>query len=128
MTDITAVPQTPAYIQGVINLRGKIIPILDLRLRFGHAAGERTERTCIVVAQTAPEGRAAAQMGFIVDAVEEVVNASACDIEETPDFGGAISIQYITALAKIGGKVKALLDIDHLLTAEERVAVETSIS
>src|SRR5215475_13222456 len=84
LTGITAVPQMPAYVRGVINLRGKIIPVMDLRLRFGFPDAAQTEQTCIVVVQVKfPEGKNV-QMGLIVDGVEEVINIAASDIEETP--------------------------------------------
>ena len=112
---ITAVPQMPEHIRGVINLRGKIIPVMDLRLRFGFPDAASTEHTCIVVAQVnLPDGRAAS-MGLVVDGVEEVINLSAGDIEETPNFGGQIVTTYILGMAKIKGVVKALLDIDKVV-------------
>jgi purine-binding chemotaxis protein CheW len=113
VTEITAVPQMPVYVRGVINLRGKIIPVIDLRLRFGFPEAKTTDQTCIVVVQVKlPDGKAT-QMGLVVDGVEEVVNLAAADIEETPDFGGTISTDYIVGMAKIKGAVKALLDIDR---------------
>jgi len=112
---ITAVPQMPEHIRGVINLRGKIIPVMDLRLRFGFPAAASTEHTCIVVTQVnLPDGKAAA-MGLVVDGVEEVINLNAGDIEETPNFGGQIVTAYILGMAKIKGVVKALLDIEKVV-------------
>ncbi len=128
MTDITAVPQMPDYIKGVINLRGKIIPIIDLRLRFRLANAGQTERTCIVVAQTAAAHRANAPVGFVVDAVEEVLNIAATEIEATPDFGTAQAVECMTGLAKIDGKVKALLDVDRVVARELLRAVEQTAS
>jgi purine-binding chemotaxis protein CheW len=118
LTEITAVPQMPAYVRGVINLRGKIIPVMDLRLRFGFADAPSTDQTCIVVVQVKlPDGKST-QMGLVVDGVEEVVNIAASDIEETPDFGGDISASYIVGMAKIKGAVKTLLDIDSVIAGE----------
>jgi purine-binding chemotaxis protein CheW len=118
MTSITVVPQMPAHIRGVINLRGKIIPVMDLRLRFGFPAAAGTEQTCIVVAQVKlPDGKAT-QMGLVVDGVEEVINIADSDIEETPDFGGQICTDYIVGIAKVKGVVKALLDIDGVISAD----------
>jgi purine-binding chemotaxis protein CheW len=126
LTDITAVPQMPAYVRGVINLRGKIIPVIDLRLRFGFSNVENTEQTCIVVVQVAlPDGKSI-QMGLIVDGVEEVLNIAGADIEETPDFGATIATDYILGMAKIKGAVKALLDIDCVLGASELQQVQSS--
>jgi purine-binding chemotaxis protein CheW len=119
VTNITTVPQMPAYIRGVINLRGKIIPVMDLRLRFGFEGAKSTEQTCIVVVQVKlPDGKAT-QMGLVVDGVEEVVNIAAADIEETPDFGAKVATDYLVGMAKIKGAVKALLDIDRVLAGDD---------
>ena len=118
LMDITAVPQMPAYVKGVINLRGKVVPVVDLRLKFGLANAESTERTCIVVGQIATASGGQAMNGFIVDGVEEVVSIPPDEIEPTPDFGSAFDTDYILGMAKMKGKVKTLLDIDRVLTAE----------
>ena len=118
LTDITTVPQMPAYVRGVINLRGKIIPVMDLRLRFGFPSMESTERTCIIVVQVRGREAKTTQMGLIVDGVEEVLNIGAADIEETPDFGAAVTTDYILGMAKIKGAVKTLLAIDRVLAPE----------
>jgi purine-binding chemotaxis protein CheW len=126
---ITAVPQMPTYIKGVINLRGKIIPVTDLRLRLGFLEVKDTEQTCIIVVQVKSPGGKITQMGLVVDGVEEVVNVSAEGIEETPDFGSAISTDYILGIAKIKGSVKALLDINKVLGAnlsEQATVITTS--
>ena len=86
LQEITAVPQTPAHIKGVINLRGKVVPVIDLRLKFGLAAAEYTQRTCIIVTQMQGES-GAVLMGIVVDGVSEVLNLTAAEIEDTPDFG-----------------------------------------
>jgi purine-binding chemotaxis protein CheW len=114
LTNITAVPQMPEYVKGVINLRGKIIPVMDLRLRFAFSDIQNTEQTCIIVAQVKlPDGKLT-QMGLIVDGVEEVLNIAGADIEETPDFGAQIDTNYILGMAKVKGVVKTLLDIDRV--------------
>jgi purine-binding chemotaxis protein CheW len=114
---ITTVPQMPDYVRGVINLRGKIIPVIDLRLRFGFAKTASTEQTCIIVVKiTLSDGRTT-QMGLVVDGVEEVLNIAANDIEKTPDFGTKLDTQYIVGMAKIKGAVKILLDIDGIVSA-----------
>ena len=118
MVDITAVPRMPEFIRGVINLRGKIIPVLDLRLKFGLPKAETTERTCIIVVQVKLASGTAAQTGLIVDAVEEVANISATEIEETPDFGAAVDTRYIVGMAKIKGAVKTLLDVEKIIGGE----------
>lgn len=117
-TNITVVPQMPAYVRGVINLRGKIIPVMDLRLRFGFADAANTDHTCIIVVQVKLADGKATQMGLVVDGVEEVLNIPSADIEETPDFGGEIVTDYIVGMAKVKGAVKTLLDIDGVVTAE----------
>jgi purine-binding chemotaxis protein CheW len=117
LTSITTVPQMPEYVRGVINLRGKIIPVTDLRCRFGFPDTADTDLTCIVVVHVKlPDGKSTL-MGLIVDGVEEVTNIAAGDIEETPDFGVQISSDYIVGMAKIKGVVKSLLDIDRIITA-----------
>jgi purine-binding chemotaxis protein CheW len=116
---ITAVPQMPSYIKGVINLRGKVIPVVDLRTKFGLAPAASTERTCIVVVQVELAGHQRTLMGLIVDGVEEVIQISAQDIEETPDFGASLDTTYILGMAKVKNAVKALLDIDKVVAGEE---------
>jgi purine-binding chemotaxis protein CheW len=118
LTRITAVPQMPAYVRGIINLRGKIIPVMDLRLRFGFVDSPTTEQTCIIVVQVRLLEGKSTQMGLIVDGVEEVLNFAAADIEETPDFGSQIATDYILGMAKVRGAVKTLLDVDRVVAAE----------
>lgn len=121
LTAITTVPQMPAHIRGVINLRGKIIPVMDLRVRFGFAA-DTTEQTCIVVVQVKlPDGKPV-QMGLIVDGVEEVIQLAEADIEATPNFGGQISTEYIAGIAKVKGGVKSLLNIDAVVGGSAALA------
>jgi len=116
--EITAVPQTPVHIKGVINLRGKVVPVIDLRLKFGLTAAEYTQRTCIIVTQVHGEA-GALLMGIVVDGVSEVLNLTGGEIEDTPDFGEAISTEYLLGMAKVKGKVKILLDIDKVLSSQE---------
>ncbi len=118
MTEVTGVPQLPSHIKGVINLRGKIIPILDLRCRFELSRIEDTERTCIVVVQVRSSRGGHCLTGLIVDAVEEVVQVSAGEVENAPDFGGRLQAEYILGMAKIKNRVKALLDIDRVVMAD----------
>jgi purine-binding chemotaxis protein CheW len=116
--DITAVPQTPAHVKGVINLRGKVIPVVDLRLKFGLAEQAYTQRTCIIVVQV--QGEAGPMlMGIVVDGVAEVLNLAAADIEDTPDFGDGTATPYLLGMAKVKGKVKILLEIDRVLTTSD---------
>ena len=116
--DITAVPHTPGYVKGVINLRGKVIPVLDLRLKFGLPDMEYNQRTCIIVVQIQAKS-GVILMGIIVDGVSEVLNLTGAEVEDTPDFGSGFSTPYILGMAKVKGKVKILLDIDRVLTNQE---------
>jgi purine-binding chemotaxis protein CheW len=123
---ITTVPQMPAYVKGVINLRGRVIPVIDLRIKFGLKA-EVAERTCIVVVQIGVGAARNVQMGLVVDSVEEVVNLTGAEIEPTPEFGARIDTSYLLGLAKIKGVVKTLLDIERVVAADtvERLAAIT---
>lgn len=124
--DITAVPQTPPYVKGVINLRGKVIPVVDLRLKFGLPELEYSQRTCIIVVQVQGE-TAQLMMGIVVDGVAEVLTLAEADIEDTPAFGKEVSTSYLLGMAKIKGKVKILLDIDEVLTTRELEGLEAVI-
>jgi purine-binding chemotaxis protein CheW len=118
MMPITSVPQAPDFVKGVINLRGKVIPVIDLRLRFGMPAMDYTERTCIIVVQIDLSG-STLNIGIVVDSVSEVLNIGGGDIENAPAFGTQLNTDYILGMAKIAGGVKILLDIDKVLTASE---------
>jgi purine-binding chemotaxis protein CheW len=120
MMGITRVPQTPPYVKGVINLRGKVIPVVDLRMKFNLEAGEYTERTCIVVVEVSREG-GYVFIGIVVDSVSEVLNIKGGEIEATPDFGATLDTAYILGMAKTGAGVKILLDIDRVLSSVEMV-------
>ena len=118
MQEITAVPQASAHIRGVINRRGKVVPVIDLRAKFGLPPAESTRRTCIIVTQIhGSSGPVLA--GIIVDGVSEVMNVSASEIEDTPDFGGDIGNHYLLGIAKVKGTVKILLDIERALSLDE---------
>jgi purine-binding chemotaxis protein CheW len=114
---ITPVPQMPAHVRGIINLRGRIIPVVDLRTRFGLPAATDHARTCIVVVHLRLAERGEVAMGLVVDAVEEVANLTAADIEPTPEFATGQDTGHIVGMAKIKGVVKTLLDLDRLLAA-----------
>jgi purine-binding chemotaxis protein CheW len=118
MIPITSVPQTPDFVKGVINLRGKVIPVIDLRLRFGVEETGYTERTCIIVVEI-ERSRTEVLIGIVVDSVSEVLNIKDADIEETPAFGANLNTEYILGMAKMEGGVKILLDIDQVLSATE---------
>ena len=115
MMAVTAIPQTPAFIKGVVNLRGKVIPVIDLRLKFGMESIKYTDRTCIIVVEIRGKERKI-QMGIVVDSVSEVLNIKPGEIEDTPVFGTEVDTDYILGMAKAGGGVKILLDIDRVLS------------
>ena len=123
LVTITAVPQMPGYVKGVVNLRGKIIPVVDLRMKFGMSAANPTDRTCIIVAQVPAAAQAARALGLVVDSVEEVLNLGADEIEETPDFGTAVDTSYLVGMGKIKGKVVSLLDIDRVVGSDGQMAI-----
>jgi purine-binding chemotaxis protein CheW len=111
MMDITPVPRTPDYIRGVFNLRGKVIPIVDLRLKFDMPGAERTSETCIIVVEANR-----VQTGIVVDQVSEVIDIAEEDIEDAPAFGSDVRTDYILGIGKSQGRVKLLLDIDRALS------------
>lgn len=123
--DITAVPQVPTHVKGVINLRGKVIPVVDLRLKFGFNPQEYTERTCIIVVEVAlVSGKV--MMGIVVDAVSEVLNIGEGEIESTPEFGDRVTTDFIQGMAKVKGRVKMLLDLDRVLGSDGTIALKAA--
>ena len=121
--EITAVPQTPAFVKGVINLRGKVIPVVDLRLKFGIPEAEYTELTCIIVVQVPVEMRNML-VGIVVDGVSDVLSLAGSDIEDTPDFGQGVALPCLLGMAKTKDGVKILLDIDAILNTPEVCGLE----
>ncbi len=124
LMDITTVPQTPDYMKGVINLRGKVIPVIDLRLKFSMSEEEHTKETCIIVTEVNN-----ASIGIIVDSVSEVLDIKCGEIEEAPSFGQGIDTSFIMGLGKTKKKIIILLDIERVLSSEalkiaERIASE----
>ncbi len=117
--EITAIPQVPAYVRGVINLRGKVIPVIDLRLKFGMPACDATDQTCIIVVEAAARASRQSMVGLLVDGVSEVLNIQAAEIEQPPAFGDGVRTDYMQGVAKVKGTVKILLDIDRVLTGSE---------
>lgn len=118
LMDITRVPRTPHHIRGVINLRGKVIPVLDLRAKFGMETKEDTEETCIIVVEVCIEN-SPVQIGILVDAVSEVLDIQESDIEDAPNFGGGFEGDFILGMGKVKNQVKILLDIEKVLTADD---------
>jgi purine-binding chemotaxis protein CheW len=120
---ITRVPRTPVFIRGVINLRGKVISVVDLRLKFGMPEKEATSETCIIVVQAA-----GMEMGIIVDKVSEVLAIATGEIEDAPSFGTTVTTDYILGIGKAQGKVKLLLDIDKVLSKQEAAEMRSLTS
>jgi len=115
LMDITAVPRTPVFMKGLINLRSKVVPVIDLRLKFGLAESAYDERTSIIVIEFRSL-HCLVQMGIIVDSVSEVISLSPGQIEKAPSFGQRLKSEYIKGLAKIRDQVVIILDIDLILT------------
>ncbi len=118
MQKITPVPQMPEHVKGVINLRGKVIPVVDLRIKFNLLVAEETERTCIIVVDVEGGQGVNQLLGLIVDAVEEVLNVSDNEVEPSPDFGTRLSTECCLGIAKVKDSVKTLLDIEKVVSGE----------
>ena len=125
MMDVTPVPRTPDFIKGVINLRGKVIPVVELRTKFEMATVDYTEETCIIVVEVMLD-KEAMPMGVLVDAVSEVLDIGEEQVEPTPSFGGSIQHDFILGMAKIDEQVKILLNIEKVLTNEEMEILNNS--
>ncbi|MBT3877746.1 MAG: chemotaxis protein CheW [Candidatus Scalindua sp.] len=119
LMDITTVPQTPDYMKGVINLRGKVIPVIDLRLKFSMQEEIHTQETCVIVVEVNNTS-----IGIIVDSVSEVLDIKSGDIEETPSFGQGIDTNFIMGLGKVKEQIIILLDIESVLSSDELEMVE----
>ena len=123
MQEVTRIPKTPEFVRGVINLRGKVIPVIELKKKFGMKCTEDTDKTCITVVQIGDQEQTLT-MGIIIDEVSEVLDIEAENIQETPSFGKNINTEFILGMGKIGDNVKMLLDIDKVLTAEDVTSLE----
>jgi purine-binding chemotaxis protein CheW len=117
---ITAVPRMPPHIKGVINLRGQVVSVIDLRARFGMPPAEQTDQTCIIVIEIKKEDRKLST-GIIVDSVSEVLSIASESIEPSPEFGSSVETDFILGIGKVGSRVKILLDIDKVLGTIEAV-------
>lgn len=127
MMNVTSIPMTPAFVRGVINLRGKVIPVVDLRLKFGIEVKRDTERTCIILVHLA---RTTQEMiiGIIVDEVSDVLEISKDQIEPPPSFGPDIRTDFILGMGKVEEKVMTMLDIDRVFSEQEIAFVENTVS
>ena len=119
--NITKVPRTPDFVKGVINLRGKVIPVVDLRLKFGLEEREYDEETCIIVVDIG-----SVEMGIIVDKVSEVMDIAAEHIEDSPRFGADVSTEFILGMGKMNENVTILLDISKIFSTADKVTLESS--
>lgn len=124
---ITPVPRAPGYVRGVINLRGKIIPVVDARRKFAMPEKGDTEETCIIVVDVSARG-GSVDMGILVDTVSEVLDIASADIEDTPAIGNDAAVEFILGMAKTGDSVKILLDIDRVLSTDAPTAVAETAS
>lgn len=120
MMSVTPVPQSPIHVKGVINLRGTVIPVTDLRVRFGAQEREYDDRTCIIVVEVSSR-TSRMLMGVVVDAVSEVLSINADEIEPTPDFGGRVDTEFLRGIAKVKNRVKLLLDPDRVFGGQATV-------
>ena len=125
MQKVTTVPKTPDFIRGVINLRGKVIPVIVLRKKFNMPENEDTDKTCIIVVQVNNGGKVMT-LGILIDEVSEVLDIKSGDIQETPSFGGDVSMDFIMGVGKIGDKVKLLLDIEKVLTNADMASLKSA--
>ncbi len=123
MMDITRVPRVQSFVRGVINLRGKVIPVIDLRLKFGMEPRDTTDKTCVIVLQV-QHSQGAITMGAIVDEVSEVLDINGEQIEPSPDFGTEVDTAFILGMGKVGKMVVMLLDIDRVLSTAELAALK----
>lgn len=121
---VTNIPNTPEYIRGVINIRGSIVPIIDMRLRFNLDKKEYDATTVVIVLNVVRDGNSDRTMGVVVDAVSDVYNVPADDVKASPDFGTAVDTEFVTGLATIEGKMIIVLDIDHMLNAAELAVID----
>ena len=125
MQKVTHVPKTPDFIRGVINLRGKVIPVVVLRKKFSMAENEDTDKTCIIVVEVLGAGKPIT-LGIIIDEVSEVLDIKPEEIQETPSFGGDVNMDFIMGVGKIGDKVKLLLDIEKVLTNADKISLQSA--
>ena len=122
---LTTVPMMPEFVRGVINLRGRVVPVIDLSVRFGRKATDTTKRTCNVIIEVQAEGETI-DIGIVVDAVSEVLEIPASEIEPPPSFGAKIRADFISGMGKVKGEFVIILGLDKVLSVEE-MAVLTNV-
>jgi purine-binding chemotaxis protein CheW len=123
---VTTVPKTPKWIRGVINLRGSVVPVVDLGVKFGMEERAVTKTSCIVIIETRFEGQNAT-IGIVADAVSQVMDLAADDIRAVPEFGTRVKVDYLLGMAQLGKKFALLLDVDKVLSTDELLSL-TGIS
>ena len=123
LTPVTKVPQTPDYLLGVINLRGQVVPVVDMRLKLGLSAGEETEDTCIIVIEVQVDGEAIV-VGALADAVREVLEVRKDQIEPPPRLGSRLNTDFINGMGKVDEQFMILLNIDQIFNSEELTMVQ----
>ncbi len=126
LIDITPLPRTPDYVKGVMNLRGRIIPVIDLRLKFGLSSADATKETCVIVVESESEDGERTTMGVVVDSVREVQDIPRSAIEEAPSFGCEIPLDYIKGMGKVKDRVVVLLDSGRVLSTSDIQAIESA--
>jgi purine-binding chemotaxis protein CheW len=124
---VTEVPMMPPCVRGVINLRGAVVPVIDLPARFGRASSEATKRTCVVIVEADAGGGERQVMGLVVDAVNEVLDIAPADIEPPPAFGARIRSDFIQGVGKVRGKFVLLLDVDRALSIDEIAGIGEAV-
>jgi purine-binding chemotaxis protein CheW len=124
---VTTVPNTPAWIRGVTNLRGRVVPVVDLAVKFGLPASRISKFTCIIITEVMFQSEPLT-MGVLADSVSQVIDLSADEIEETPPFGTRVKIEYLLGMGALGKKFCLILDIDKVLSADELLAVTDSVA
>ena len=122
---LTPVPMMPQCVRGVINLRGRVVPVIDLAVRFGREETVPNRRTCVVIIEVGPEGERQ-DLGVLVDAVNQVVDLPARDIEPAPGFGTKVRSEFIAGMGKLNGHFVIILDVDRVLSAEDLAALMPS--
>lgn len=124
-TPVTRIPNSPEYLRGVLNLRGTIVPIIDLRMRFGQDKVEYTQLTVVIVLSVMAAG-GARTIGIVVDSVSDVLNVTPNDIKPTPNLGSKINTEFISGIAAVGTRMVILFDSDKLLTADELARLQST--
>jgi len=126
-TSVTKVPQTPDFMRGVINLRGSVVPVVDMRLKFGMAKTEKTVNTCIIIVEINLEGETAV-LGALADSVQEVLDLEPNQIEPAPKIGTKLRTDFISGMGRRGEQFIIILDIDKVFSGEELSAVQSAVA